>query len=86
MLFYAWGFPMTRPTKDLDLLGLGDSEESGILEIFREMCNIGISQPDGILFLPQSVRSERIREDETYEGVRILLEARLGNAIPWRMR
>ncbi len=33
---------------------------------------------DGLTFLPDTIRVERIRDDEAYEGVRVRVEARLG--------
>jgi hypothetical protein len=35
-------------------------------------------EDDGLTFLPDTIRVERIRDDEAYEGVRVRLEARLG--------
>jgi len=36
-------------------------------------------EDDGLRFLPDTIRVERIRDDEAYEGVRVRLEARLGD-------
>lgn len=35
---------------------------------------------DGLVFLPEKVKGEEIREDANYAGVRIILRAKLGNA------
>jgi Nucleotidyl transferase AbiEii toxin, Type IV TA system len=35
-------------------------------------------EDDSLTFLPDTIRVDRIRDDETYEGVRVRLEARLG--------
>jgi len=48
------------------------------VKIFREICEIECE--DGVTFLVDQVRAERIREDEKYEGVRVRIDARLGNA------
>ena len=37
-------------------------------------------EDDGLTFLPGTIRVERIRNEEAYEGVRVRLEARLGDA------
>ena len=37
-------------------------------------------EDDGMTFLADTIRIERIREEEAYEGVRVLLEGRLANA------
>jgi hypothetical protein len=34
-------------------------------------------EDDGLMFLPDTIRVERIRDDEAYEGVRVRVEARL---------
>jgi hypothetical protein len=36
-------------------------------------------EDDGLMFLPDTIRVERIRDDEAYEGVRVRVEARLGD-------
>lgn len=67
-----------RPTRDLDLLGKGTPNLS-YQKIFAEVCSQDV-EDDGLSFLSQTIRVERIRDEEAYEGVRVLLEARLGNA------
>ena len=42
------------------------------------MCSQKVDD-DGLRFLPDTIRVERIRDDEAYEGVRVRLEARLGD-------
>ena len=37
-------------------------------------------EDDGLTFLADTIRIEKIREEEAYEGVRVLLEVRLANA------
>jgi predicted nucleotidyltransferase component of viral defense system len=78
MLFLAWMSETHRPTRDLDLLGRGESSPESSKAIFRELC--AISANDGIAFDENSVQSERIREDELYEGVRVTLLATLAKA------
>lgn len=79
MLFPLWGGDARRPTRDLDLLGRGQNDVPSLEQTFREVLKTDV-EPDGIMFLPESVRGERIREDEEYEGVRLRFEARLGAA------
>ncbi|TAJ77474.1 MAG: nucleotidyl transferase AbiEii/AbiGii toxin family protein [Gallionellaceae bacterium] len=38
-------------------------------------------EPDGLEFLPDTMRAIEIREDQEYQGVRVSFEARLGNAV-----
>jgi hypothetical protein len=79
MLFQLWVSHPHRPTRDLDLLGKGDHSIKGLVEAFRAVCGQAV-EDDGLAFDPESVRGERIREDQEYEGVRIRCEARLGQA------
>jgi Nucleotidyl transferase AbiEii toxin, Type IV TA system len=37
-------------------------------------------EDDGLTFLADTIRIEKIRDEEAYEGIRVLLEARLANA------
>src|SRR5215467_9562785 len=47
-------------------------------KIFSDVCSQDVEE-DGLSFLSDTIRIERIRDEEAYEGVRVLLEARLGN-------
>ena len=79
MLFVLWGGPWHRPTRDLDLLGLGDNSVEEMVRVFGEICQQPVEE-DGVIFLAESIRGERLREEEEYQGVRILLNARQGSA------
>jgi predicted nucleotidyltransferase component of viral defense system len=79
MLFAIWSDQPHRPTRDLDLLGCGSPDIGRLEEVFSEIVQQEVAD-DGLEFLAGSVRGERIREDQEYEGVRINLEARLGAA------
>jgi predicted nucleotidyltransferase component of viral defense system len=78
LLLQPWTEESYRPTRDLDLLGRGVSEP-GSKKIFAEVCSQKVEE-DGLTFFTDTIRVERIRDEEEYEGVRVLLEARLGNA------
>ena len=47
--------------------------------MIRTACARGVP-PDGLGFHPETVRGERIREDQRYEGVRVKVLATLGRA------
>jgi predicted nucleotidyltransferase component of viral defense system len=79
MLFALWGNDPHRPTRDLDLLGRGAIDTRRLEHIFREVLAVEV-EDDGLDFHAETVRGERIREDEEYEGVRVHLEARLAAA------
>jgi predicted nucleotidyltransferase component of viral defense system len=76
LLLQLWTSETYRPTRDLDLLGRGVAN-TGYRKIFSEVCSQKV-EDDGLTFLPDTIRVDRIRDDETYEGVRVRLEARLG--------
>lgn len=79
MLFAAWSDAPFRATGDLDLLGFGDDDVDGARATFADLCegepNAG--EPDGLMFIADSVKVERTREDEDYRGLHVRLEARL---------
>lgn len=77
MLFAMWGGSLYRPTKDLDFTGYGSSEEAAVLDRLREICMLD-GGGDGIEFDAASLRTEPIREDVEYGGIRILFVGRLG--------
>jgi predicted nucleotidyltransferase component of viral defense system len=79
MLFAVWDVKTHRPTHDLDLLGFGPAEKEELARIFREVLQTPVLE-DGLVFDPDSVRAEEIREDNAYGGVRVRLMGRLGKA------
>lgn len=79
MLFPLWGGTPHRVTRDIDLLGFGESTVARLVQVFQEICLIR-AEVDGVGFLSESVRGTEIREEQEYDGVRITLEARLGVA------
>jgi predicted nucleotidyltransferase component of viral defense system len=80
MLFAVWGGEAHRPTRDIDLLGFGTSELPQVVKIFQNICQEAV-EPDGLEFLPDTMRAIEIREEQEYQGVRVLFEARLENAV-----
>lgn len=79
MLFLTWPVATPRPTGDLDLLGYGSPARDRIAALFSEVCKIN-DENDGLTFDADSVGVEALREDEEYEGVRLLIDAKLGTA------
>lgn len=77
LLLQVWTEETYRPTRDLDLLGTGMSNVS-YRKVFSEVCAQDV-EDDGLSFPSKTIRVERIREEEAYEGVRVRLVARLGN-------
>jgi len=79
MLFAAWTDQPHRPTRDLDLLGIGDSSDQVLVQVFEEIVGTSV-EPDGLEFDDSSISISEIREAQDYPGKRIKLPARLGNA------
>jgi predicted nucleotidyltransferase component of viral defense system len=77
LLLQLWTAEAYRPTRDLDLLGRVLSDIN-FRKVFSEVCSQNV-EDDGLTFLPDTIRVERIRDEEAYEGVRVRVEARLGH-------
>ena len=60
----------------MDLLGYGDPDIAVLENVFRDLCALEV-QPDGLAFQPDSVKGERIKDEERYEGVRLHMIALL---------
>lgn len=79
LMLAAWKSPVSRPTKDIDLLGRIENDIDSIAAIARNICLQKV-EPDGIVFDADSIRAERITEEAEYEGVRVRFKGRLGRA------
>lgn len=78
-LLHAYSGERYRPTRDLDLLGLGDPDPEGLAGLFRELCTLEV-EPDGLVFDAASVTADAIRNADRYGGVRVRLTATLARA------
>lgn len=79
MLFPLWGVVSYRSTRDVDLLGYGESEIAALVQVFRMICQTEVAD-DGVIFDPASVQAEDIRDQMEYGGTRIKLNADLAGA------
>jgi predicted nucleotidyltransferase component of viral defense system len=78
-LLYALDQEANRPTMDLDLLGLNLSrEQTRLKHIFQLLCQIPC-EVDGVSFLEDSVITSEIQKEGKYSGIRVKIDARLGN-------
>lgn len=77
MLFAVWGENVPRPTRDVDLLGFGPADAADVKAKFVEICGVAV-EPDGLGFRAASVAVESIREEASYPGLRVTLQAYLG--------
>ena len=80
MLFVALTGKPHRATRDLDLLGYGDASAEHIAQVFRQISTTSV-EPDGMVFDPESITVQAIREDQVYESQRVRLMARLDTAV-----
>jgi predicted nucleotidyltransferase component of viral defense system len=79
MLFTVWANRVYRPTRDLDLLGYGDSSQQTLMKVFQDICLADV-EPDGLVFDVSSVRLSEIRENQEYGGCRVQVIAYLARA------
>lgn len=79
MLFAVWQGSPHRQTRDLDLLGFGDSSQEELKQVFRDFCNEEVDD-DGVTFDPDGITTGAIRDDAEYGGVRVKLIAHIGVA------
>jgi hypothetical protein len=79
-LFATWVDTPYRMTRDLDLLRWGDPAIPVLEGIFRSLCEQAVDVPDGIDYLPDTVRGVVIREEAEYGGVRIRVGYHLADA------
>ncbi|HBG26099.1 MAG TPA: hypothetical protein DDX75_03285 [Phycisphaerales bacterium] len=79
MLFQIWNEISGRPTRDVDLLGLGNLNHQGLKQIFTDACNSSFDA-DSLKFDSDSIRTDDIRDDQEYFGIRIRLRGFLNNA------
>jgi predicted nucleotidyltransferase component of viral defense system len=77
LMLIVWDTPVTRPTRDIDLLGRISNDLDSIRSVIAEVCKTSVKD-DGLVFDADSVTTERIAEDADYEGVRAKFRARLG--------
>ena len=79
LLFRVWEMPDSRATRDMDFLAFVNNSIDELTNIVQEVIRLNVPE-DGLIFDPDSVRAERIKEDADYEGVRIRFGGLLGKA------
>ncbi len=75
----VWDVSMTRPTKDIDFLGITSNDISNIIGLLKDVCRAPV-EPDGLNFDIESFSGEVIKEDADYEGARIFFIVYLDTA------
>jgi len=77
LMLQVWNAPVTRITRDIDLLGKFSNDLDRIKETVGVVCNIDV-EDDGLVFESKTVKTSRIAEDDDYEGVRAIFRGRFG--------
>ena len=78
-LFQLWTGQPHRSTRDLDLLGYGAPSPERLQTIFSMICSLAVDD-DGLVFSPETIKAEQLKEDAEYQGIRLRIECRLENA------
>ena len=78
-LFTLWSGAPHRATRDLDLLGFGDSSIDHVAETFREVLSVDVPD-DGVRFDLNTLAVGPIRLDQEYGAVRLEFVARITSA------
>ena len=77
---YSWKVPLSRPTKDIDLLGRLNNNIENIVAVMQDVCGQSV-EPDGFDFDPRSIEATNIVEYAEYGGIRVIVKAKfLANA------
>lgn len=79
MLFATWVEDPFRPTRDLDLLGFGESNAEALQQTFRSVCATKVDD-DGVEFDVRGLKAAAIREEMQYGGVRVQTTAEIDGA------
>jgi hypothetical protein len=79
MLFQLWHEIPGRPTRDIDLLGFGNPSHQQLQQIFKNVCDVAFDA-DGLRFESNSIKTDDIRDDQEYFGIRVRLLGFLNNA------
>ena len=79
LMLRVWNAPVTRPTKDIDLLGRTTNTVANLVSIVQSVCAEPV-EPDGMQFDPTTAAGSLINEDAEYNGIRVKFIGRLGVA------
>ncbi len=78
MLMTSWMDDPHRPTRDLDLMGIGDPDPDAIIAAFRDICAVKVN--DAVIFDIAGLTVDRIRDEAEYGGLRIKTTANVDGA------
>src|SRR6185369_725861 len=78
MLLPSWGANVSRPTRDIDLLGFGDPSTERLAGVFTEVAALPV-EADGMVYHADQLGMEAIQGTQEYGGVRLRVPANLGD-------
>jgi hypothetical protein len=70
LMFTVWQVPERRTTLDIDFSSTFDNQIASITKVIKDVCKIVVVS-DGLVFDPDTVYGQKIKEDADYEGVRV---------------
>lgn len=79
MLLQLWSDKTLRPTRDLDFLSQGETDEDVVRRVLEDICKTE-AEEDGLTFDLTDLRVNQIREEDRYGGIRAKFVGRLGSA------
>lgn len=79
LMLRAEGIGETRPTRDIDLHSDHGKEIEELEKMISNCCRVNVEE-DGLLFDPEGVKGEEIRDQQAYQGVRLKVRGGLGTA------
>lgn len=79
LMLPLWGASVSRPTRDIDLLGRTGNEVEAVVALIRDVCGQP-TEDDGLVFDGDSCLGEMINPEKEYPGVRVRFTAYLERA------
>lgn len=70
LMFTVWEVTERRTTLDIDFLAYHDNQVAAIEKVIKDVCKIRVPV-DALIFDPETVTGQKIKEDADYEGVRV---------------
>lgn len=78
-MFTALNLTPGRPTMDIDVEGSFTNDPEFTSKLVKEICSQNV-EADGLIFDPETVSAQRIREGAEYHGIRVNFRGRLGKS------
>jgi predicted nucleotidyltransferase component of viral defense system len=79
LIFYSWGIPLRRPTRDIDFLGLLGNQKEIITQVVTDSISVSVPE-DGMNFDLATLVVEVTRVDADRKGIRANFSGYLGRS------